>query len=140
MAHHLVRNLSYTAIAAALALQGCGKSSEARLDRSSSWVAGSAPTVRPSASGFDAAHKTSRPERLPVARAPPIGQGRTEDPPSWLAELLRAPDPNVRIQGLDAWARQPTVSLDPVTNALVDPDESVRTRAQELLEQELARR
>jgi hypothetical protein len=85
-------------------------------------------------------HKTSRPERLPVARAPPIGQDRTEDPSSWLAELLHAPDPNVRIQGLDAWAHKPTVSLDPVTNALVDPDESVRTRAQEVLEQELARR
>jgi hypothetical protein len=46
----------------------------------------------------------------------------------------------VRIQALDAWARQPGASLDPVTYALVDPDASVRARAQEVLEEELARR
>jgi hypothetical protein len=44
------------------------------------------------------------------------------------------------MQALDAWARQPGESLDPVTYALVDPDESVRERAQEVLEQELTRR
>jgi hypothetical protein len=32
------------------------------------------------------------------------------------------------------------VSLDPATYALVDPDEAVRARAQELFEQELDRR
>ena len=62
-----------------------------------------------------------------------------EDPPPWMAELLHAPDPNVRIQALDALASQPSVSLDPLTYALVDSDESVRTRAQELLEEALAR-
>lgn len=54
--------------------------------------------------------------------------------------MLHASDPNVRIQALDAWAQHPGASLDPVTYTLVDPDESVRTRAQEVLEQELARR
>jgi hypothetical protein len=63
-----------------------------------------------------------------------------ETPPPWLAEMLDAPDPQVRLQGLDAWAQQPGDSLDPVTYALVDPDESVRARAQELFEQALARR
>ena len=48
--------------------------------------------------------------------------------------------PEFRSQALDAWAQHPGVSLDPVTYALVDPDESVRARAQELLEHELARR
>ena len=46
----------------------------------------------------------------------------------------------LRSQALDAWARQPTTSLDPVTYALVDSDEGVRARAQEVLDHELARR
>lgn len=50
------------------------------------------------------------------------------------------PDPAVRIQALESWAKRPDTSLDPVTYAMVDPDESVRVRAQELLEQKLARR
>lgn len=61
-------------------------------------------------------------------------------PPPWLAELLNDPDPQVRLQGLEAWARHPGETLDGVTNALVDPDESVRDRAQQLLEEALARR
>ena len=60
--------------------------------------------------------------------------------PPWLAELLNSPDPQVRIQGLEAWAQRPGETLDPVTYALVDPDESVRVRAQEVFEEELARR
>ena len=75
-----------------------------------------------------------------VASATPLAQDQTEEPPPWLGELLHAPDPNVRIQALDAWARQPRASLDGLTYALVDSDESVRGRAQEVLEQELARR
>ena len=55
-----------------------------------------------------------------------------------MPEALRDPDPGARIRGLEAWARQPGETLDPVTYALVDPDESVRARAQELLEEALA--
>src|ERR1700680_738809 len=58
---------------------------------------------------------------------------RTEEP-AWLAEMRDDPDPSVRIQALETWARNPEQTLDPLTYALVDPDESVRTRAQELLE------
>ena len=59
---------------------------------------------------------------------------------SWLAELLNAPDPPVRLQGLDAWKRHPGETLNAVTYALVDPDESVRDQAQALFEEALARR
>lgn len=55
-------------------------------------------------------------------------------------EALRDSDPTVRIHALDTWAQHPGPSLNPVTYALVDPDESVRARAQELFEQELERR
>lgn len=83
------------------------------------------------------------PRMVPAARTtamPTSTESGGETPPPWLAEMLDAPDPQVRLQGLDAWAQQPGDSLDPVTYALVDPDESVRARAQELFEQALARR
>jgi hypothetical protein len=40
---------------------------------------------------------------------------------------------------LELWAEQPSQDLDPVTYALVDEDDSVRARAQELYEQQLVR-
>lgn len=61
-----------------------------------------------------------------------------EDP---LTALLRDRDPNVRIGALELWAAQnPGESLDPLTYAMVDPDESVRARAEKLFEEELGRR
>ena len=55
--------------------------------------------------------------------------------PAWLTAARDDPDPNVRRHALDVWAQDPGESLDPVTYALVDPDEAVRTRAQELAEE-----
>jgi hypothetical protein len=59
---------------------------------------------------------------------------------SSLEEVDQQPNPQVRMAALEVWAAAPSESLDPVTYALVDPDEAVRARAQELLEQELVRR
>jgi len=56
-----------------------------------------------------------------------------------LADAGTDPDPEARLTALEAWARDPGESLDPVTSALVDPDERVRARAQELFEEALAR-
>jgi hypothetical protein len=44
------------------------------------------------------------------------------------------PDPSTRLQLIEDWARGPQDTLDAVTHALVDPDESVRAQAQELLD------
>jgi HEAT repeat protein len=140
MARHLVWSLWLAAIAVALALQGCGKRSPASLDRPPHAATGRAAAADPTASRPEALHGSKTSERSLAASARPLEQYPTEDSPPWLAELLHAPDPNVRIQALDAWARQPGPSLDPVTYALVDPDETVRARAQEVLERELARR
>jgi hypothetical protein len=130
--------LCLAALAAALTLQGCGKSPSVSLDRPVHPVTAHAAVADPPASRVaNRAAKTG--ERLPVPSASPL-RSATEDPPPWLAELLHAPDPNVRIEGLDAWSRQPGASLDPATYALVDSDEAVRARAQAVLEQELARR
>jgi HEAT repeat protein len=88
-----------------------------------------------------ALEKTSRsPSPSTGGRATPYA-GRTEaELPIWLAEALNSPDPRVRIRALETWAQHPGDKLDPVTYALVDPDESVRARAQELLEAVLAHR
>ena len=141
MTRHLVRCLWFAVLAAAFVLEGCGKRSTAELDRPVQSVAVQAAAADQAVSPPPAAHherKTTEGSSAPSAPRPE--QYPTEDPPPWLAELLHAPDPNVRIQALDAWARQPSASLDPVTYALVDPDEAVRARAQEVLEEELARR
>jgi hypothetical protein len=66
-------------------------------------------------------------------------QAETGQPPKLVA-ALNDPDPRARIRALETWAQHPGEDLNPVTYALVDPDESVRTRAQELLEAVLARR
>jgi hypothetical protein len=58
---------------------------------------------------------------------------------SWLDGVDQNLDPHMRLAALEVWAGGPRESLDPVTYALVDPDESVRARAQELWEQELDR-
>ena len=63
-----------------------------------------------------------------------------EEEPVWLTQVLKDPDPRMRLHAIETWAIKPGKTLDPVTYALVDPDETVRARAQELLEQELERR
>jgi hypothetical protein len=57
----------------------------------------------------------------------------------WFAEVRESPDVTVRLQALEVWAQQPGDTLDPVSYALVDGDEHVRARAQELWEQQLTR-
>lgn len=140
MARHLVGSLWFTVLAAALVLEGCGKPPPAELDRPVQAIAAQAAAAAQAASPPAAHYDRKTTEGLSAPNAPRPEQYQTEDPPPWLAELLHAPDPNVRIQALDAWAEHPGASLDPVTYALVDPDELVRARAQELFEQELARR
>ena len=59
----------------------------------------------------------------------------------WLsAEAFNGSQSEARRQMLDAWAQHTGSSLDPLTYALVDPEESLRTRAEQLFEYELLRR
>src|SRR6266404_7122107 len=140
MLRDLIRGLCFAALAAALILQGCSNSSSRASDRVSSRPAASRAAQADSlVSGSNALHGGTASSNV-TATSAPRDEYQTEDLPPGLAELLHAPDPDVRIQTLDAWASQPSVSLDPLTYALVDSDESVRARAQELLEEALARR
>jgi hypothetical protein len=45
----------------------------------------------------------------------------------------------VRLHANETWAIKPGKTLDPVMYALVDPDETVRARAQQLFESALER-
>jgi len=67
------------------------------------------------------------------------GQSQIETS-SWLDAAREDPDPRVRLHAIETWAIKPGKSLDPVTYALVDPDETVRARAQQLFEEALERR
>ena len=57
----------------------------------------------------------------------------------WYAEAREHPEVGVRLMALERWAQQPSETMDPVTAALVDEDEEVRTRAEALFDQQLTR-
>ena len=73
--------------------------------------------------------RTSALARAGTEHAPP-------EEPARLTEARNDPDPRVRLNALEAWARDSHESFDPITHALVDPDEEVRARAQELFEEQ----
>ena len=100
-------------------------------------AARAAPLARPAV-----AHAPERLAQTTAASVFRYGERmRTQTPDdAWLAAAREDPDPNVRMHALNAWAQHPGESLDPATYALVDSDEAVRTRAQELVEEQLARR
>lgn len=73
---------------------------------------------------------TAPPQRPDQAQAAVL----LDTPPEWAAVLQHA-DKEVRLEALQHWAGQGAATpLDPLTHALVDPDESVRARAGELVE------
>jgi len=61
--------------------------------------------------------------------------------PESMAQKLNSPSVLVRLRALEAWAREaPTGAVDPFILAFEDKDERVRARAQQLLEQDWARK
>jgi hypothetical protein len=80
--------------------------------------------------------KTPADRKVPSVKHVREGQTAT---PAWLDAAREDPDPRVRLHAIETWAIKPGDTLDPVTYALVDPDETVRARAQELFEAALER-
>lgn len=105
--------------------------------RSSSHHERARPVVRTAPAALSADVRRPAPE---TSRRAGAGDDADSDSASMPSGLHVHPDPAIRLYALEAWALDPGERLDPVTHALVDPDESVRARAQELLEQELSRR
>ena len=93
----------------------------------------------------DASRATSpAPAASPTTSPPsdaqtPADQAQREAREQWFAERRESPDATVRLQALETWAQQPGDGIDPLTFALVDEDEEVRARAEELWDQQLAR-
>ena len=122
------RALSVAAAATAMALFGCGE----------------APQEKQSNTGSPHSHLQQSNEAS-VSRSHGVSawqETREQQTDILLARYAAArddADPSARMQVIEGWAQhaRPDSSLDLLTNALVDPDEAVRMRAQELLEQEL---
>jgi hypothetical protein len=79
---------------------------------------------------YAAANSSPRPQQHSVATS--AGQDTAV-----LIAVDREPNPAVTLQTLEAWALGPRDTLDPVTYALVDSDDAVRARAQELWDEVL---
>lgn len=107
-----------TAMAALVSLYACGRGSD-RLPVE--------PSDAPSP-----AHAVPPP---PTAAWKMVGPARTEAP--WPSVAMVSDDPRVRRTALEDWARNPTESLDLVTAAMVDPEESIRERAQQIFDNEM---
>jgi hypothetical protein len=61
--------------------------------------------------------------------------------PEWMVQKLNSPKVRVRLQALETWAQSaPPGAVDPFILAFEDKDERVRARAQQLLEQDWARK
>ena len=76
----------------------------------------------------------------PAAAVAPSAARSTPATEPWPPAAMLDPDPRMRRFALEQWARSPTESLDLVAAALVDPEESIRERAEQVLEEALARR
>ena len=118
--------------AGALALGGCGQSPLPPSDPAT----GRAALARsdPGATAREAERDARDAARRAAGREDPA------DAVLMPSGLHADPDPRIRLEALEMWAMRPGRSLDPVTHAMVDPDERVRARAQELFEEALARR
>jgi hypothetical protein len=92
--------------------------------------------------------ETAAPERTsasgvalpPAAAVAPSAARSTPAAAPWPPAEMLDPDPRMRRFALEQWARGPTEALDLVAAALVDPEESIRERAEQVFEEALARR
>ena len=129
MTRYLALWIGIALLGGAVAVGGWGRSSP-HLERAR-------PVVRPGPAAMTADARRPAPESF--RRAATRLEADT-DGPALPSGLHVHPDPSIRLYALEAWALAPDDRLDPVTHALVDPDESVRARAQELLEEMLSQR
>ncbi len=71
--------------------------------------------------------------------APTPNPDQTLTVPDWMQRAVTHPDVNIRLQALDTWMEQGrSQGMGPVMAALNDPDERVRSRALQLIEQDWA--
>jgi len=66
-----------------------------------------------------------------------LGRPQIEAWDEWYEAVRESPDVDVRMQAVELWAQQPSHMRDQLASALLDEDEAVRERAEELYEQQL---
>lgn len=111
------------AVAAAAMLGACGRTE---------------PTLSARAAAAPARASSIEPKRAALPAVEPAPKHLAAVP--WPPAEMQDPDPRMRRFALEQFARGPTESLDLVTAALVDPEESIRERAEQIFEDALARR
>ena len=90
---------------------------------------------RPAATAIGAQATPSAEEDASATEQMTFDDVQREARQKWYAEMREAPEVGLRLHALDVWAEHPNDGINPLTDALVDADESVRTRAQELYSQ-----
>jgi hypothetical protein len=94
-----------------------------------------------SASGMETVAEVDSPHAVSVLSSEP---GHPIDGlvvPEWMAQKLSSPKVRVRLQALETWAQSaPPGAVDPLILAFEDKDQRVRARAQQLIEQDWARK
>jgi hypothetical protein len=100
----------------------------------------------PTPSSRQAQTETAQPQQTDATSSPVAEKERKERSPAeeaqwqaWYTAARESPEVSVRLQALEHWAQRPSEAFDPVTYGLVDEDEQVRTRAQDLYQQQLTR-
>jgi hypothetical protein len=94
-----------------------------------------------SASGTGTVSGRENPHAVPVLSSEPGHPVGGLVVPEWMAQKLNSPKVRVRLQVLETWAQSaPPGSIDPLILAFEDKDERVRARAQQLIEQDWARK
>jgi hypothetical protein len=121
-----------TIVALAAALCACGRTSADNVESSTA--------IRQADLSKRASNVPAQTPRIENSLTAQSGAETQRDTESWPVAMMQVPDASMRLQALETWAQNPGETLDPVTYALVDPDESVRTRAQTLFEEALAGR
>ena len=94
-----------------------------------------------SVSGRGDSPGSGSPHAMPVLSSEPTHPVEGLVVPESMAQKLNSPNVLVRLRALEAWAREaPPGAVDPFILAFEDKDERVRVRAQQLIEQDWARK
>jgi hypothetical protein len=129
----MIRGMMLLAVSLLVGSGGCGPgvSSESSASPSSSHSPVAAATGASNPSTEADAYR-------PVPAAAPMpGTEQTRIVPDWMQAALTHHDTQVRLQALERWMQQGRqIGVEPLMVALNDPDEWVRTRALQLIEQD----
>jgi hypothetical protein len=130
MRWHLILLLGLFALVTVVSISGCNRPSS---EKSSRQTLPETVTTQP----WRAPENTSIAVHLSMLKE---SKQYPMEEPAMLTADRDEPDATARLQAIEAWVLGPDETLDLLTYALVDPDEAVRERARERLEEELARR